>query len=73
MPFLNIYFKMKYVSIVIGFILVAIGVVYFVELAKLLQESYEFTNYGLGILAGKTILLLLGIFLVIWGIKKSKA
>ena len=64
--------KMKYTLILIGVILVAIAVLYFIQLTNLIGDSYEFSNYGLGILAGNSILLLIGVLLMFLGIKKLR-
>ncbi|MGB0391655.1 MAG: hypothetical protein ACPGD5_08805 [Salibacteraceae bacterium] len=63
---------MKYVLIVIGVLLFVTSGIYFFKLIGLLNESYEFTNYGLGILLGKSILLVFGVFLIAKGINKFK-
>ena len=63
---------MKYVLILLGIGLIAHALLYFIKLFDLVMNSHEFTNYGLGILAGKLILLVIGIFLMSLGIKKFK-
>lgn len=63
---------MKYVLIFLGIGLIAYALLYFIKLVDLLMNSHEFTNYGLGVLAGKIILLVLGIFLMFLGIKKLR-
>lgn len=63
---------MKYVLILLGLTLLTNAFIYFINLYDLISNSYEFTNYGLGILAGKTTFLLIGIFFVVLGVKKHK-
>lgn len=63
---------MKYVLILVGAILTGNALLYFVSLYELISDSNEFTKYGLGILAGKTIFLLMGIFFMYRGINKLK-
>jgi hypothetical protein len=63
---------MKYILVLIGIGLIAYALLYFIKLFDLLMNSHEFTSYGLGILAGKLILLVIGIFLLSLGIKKFK-
>lgn len=63
---------MKYLLITLGVVLISNALIYFIKLPSLLSKSYEFTDFGYGILAGKFILLLLGITLFVLGIKKKK-
>ena len=58
---------MKYILVLIGIGLIGYALLYFIKLIGLLMNSHEFTNYGLGVLAGKTILLVLGFFLCLLG------
>jgi hypothetical protein len=64
---------MKYALTLIGFIIIAFAATYFIQLYNLPSDSYEFSNYGLGILAGKSLLLIFGGFLLILGIKRIRA
>lgn len=63
---------MKYILVLIGIGLIGYALLYFIKLIDLLMNSHEFTNYGLGVLAGKTILFVLGIFLMSVGIKQLR-
>ena len=64
---------MRYVLILLGIYLIINAVTYFIKLADLLSNSYEFTTYGLGIFAGKFIFLLTGITFIYFGIKQIRA
>lgn len=64
---------MRYVIILFGTYLIINALVYFIKLSELLSNSYEFTNYGFGILAGKLIFLFMGITLMFFGIKRIRA
>ena len=63
---------MKKVLLVLGFTLVIISIYYLFNLIIYLQKSYDITNYGYGILTGKIILLIIGIFLIYFGFKNGK-
>lgn len=63
---------MKYIFIIAGSILVLISLVYFAKLIYYLINDYAFTNYGYGILVGRTILFFAGVLLVYFGIKRKK-
>jgi hypothetical protein len=62
---------MKTLLIVVGALLIITSLYYFARLIFLLLNSYEFTDYGFGILAGRFILLALGILLLYLGIKRK--
>lgn len=64
---------MRYVIILFGTYLIINALVYFIKLSELLSNSYEFTNYGFGILVGKLIFLFMGITLMFFGIKRIRA
>jgi len=52
-----------------GVILVTIGLFYFLQLAYYLFNSFEFTNYGFGVLSGKILILTIGVIFLYFGIK----
>lgn len=64
--------KMKKLLIIAGVILIAVALFYFFRLAYYLLCSFEFTNYGYGILTGKILLLIVGIVFLFSGIKMKK-
>ena len=66
-------FFMKYVVIIAGAILVVSALIYFVRLLTYLLESYEFTEFGFGILAGRVVMLVIGALLIRWGIRMKQA
>ncbi len=58
--------------IIAGVIFATMAVFYFLRLAYYLLNSFEFTNYGFGVLTGKIILLITGVVMVYFGIKMNK-
>ncbi len=63
---------MKYILLIIGILLILISLFYFSKLIYYIIHSYELTNFGYGILVGKIIILIVGISLIYFGIKKKK-
>jgi len=63
----------KKILLIIGIILTLISLFYFIKLIYFIMNSYEFTNYGYGILIGKFIILLIGILFIYLGTKKRKS
>ncbi len=55
--------------ILFGVILVTIALFYFLQLAYYLLNSFEFTNYGFGVLSGNILLLTIGVIFLYFGIK----
>ena len=68
---LSIYYMRKLLTIA-GVLLIAIALFYFFRLVYYLLNSFEFTNFGYGILTGKILLLLIGIVVLYLGIKMKK-
>jgi len=58
--------------ILTGIILIAIALFYFFQLAYYLSNSFDFTNYGYGILTGKVLILIAGIIFLYLGVKIKK-
>ncbi len=58
--------------ILAGVFFTAIPVFYFLRLAYYLLNSFEFTNYGYGILTGNLILLITGVLFLHFGIKLKR-
>ena len=55
-----------------GVLLVTVSFYYLIRLAFLLLSSYEFTDYGYGILTGKILLFVVGVSLLYFGISIKK-
>lgn len=58
--------------ITVGALLLVIALYYFIMLIYYLSNSYGFSEYGLGILVGKTLIFLTGIVFVYIGWKQNK-
>ena len=58
--------------IIAGVFFAAMALFYFLRLAYYLLNSFEFTNYGYGVLTGNVILLIAGVLFVYFGIKMKK-
>jgi len=63
---------MKNLLIIIGAILLTIALFYFFRLTYYLINSFEFTNYGYGVLTGKILILIIGVVFMYLGIKMKK-
>jgi hypothetical protein len=64
---------MKTFLIVVGAIIILISLPYFFRIVYLLfYNTYEFTNFGYGILAGRIIMLIAGFLLLYLGVKYKK-
>jgi hypothetical protein len=63
---------MRTFIIIAGILIITLSSVYFFKLAYLLYNSYEFTDFAYGILAGRIIVLAAGILLLYFGIKMKK-
>lgn len=55
-----------------GVLLIGVALFYFLKLASYLLNSYEFTDYGYGILTGKILILISGIILLYLGFNIKK-
>ncbi len=55
-----------------GVVLIILALFYLLRLAYYLYHSFEFTDYGYGILSGKLLILASGVLLVYFGIKAKK-
>jgi hypothetical protein len=55
---------------IIGVVFLVFTVIYFIRLFFYLYKSYEFTNYGYGILTGNIILFVIGILLIYFSNKR---
>ena len=58
--------------ILTGVVLTGVALFYFLKLAIYLLNSYEFTDYGYGVLTGKIGLLIVGLILLYLGFKMKK-
>ena len=63
---------MKFILIASGVVLTLISLVYFFRLIFYIGNSYQITDFGYGILVGKTIFMIVGILLIYFGIRKKK-
>jgi len=63
---------MRKLLIVAGILLIILALYYFFRLTYYLLNSFEFTNYGYGILIGKILLFIIGVVLLYSGIKMKK-
>ena len=63
---------MKVILIGLGIIFTAISLIYFFRLLFYIAYSYQLTDFGYGVLVGKSIFLIAGILLIYFGIKKKK-
>ena len=60
------------VLVIAGIFFIALALFYFIKLAYYLINSYEFTDYGYGVLTGKAIFLIIGTLLLWFGFKMKK-
>ena len=58
--------------ILTGVLITGVALFYFFKLATYLLNSYEFTDYGYGVLTGKIGLLIVGVTLLYFGFKMKK-
>lgn len=63
---------MRKLLIIAGILLITISSFYFLRLVYYLLNSYEFTNYGYGILTGKILILVTGVVFLYLGIRMKK-
>lgn len=63
---------MRTLIIIVGVLLIALAFFYFLRLAYYLINSFEFTDYGYGVLTGKILLLIIGVVILYIGIKMKK-
>ena len=63
---------MRTLIIIVGVLLIAVALFYFLRLAYYLINSFEFTDYGYGVLTGKILLLIIGVVILYIGIKMKK-
>jgi hypothetical protein len=60
---------MKYFLLSLGFLLIFISAL---NLFKYLSDYFIITDYGKGFIWGNILLLIIGILIFIWGLKKRK-
>ena len=71
--YLGFYFSyMRNLMIIGGVFLIILALFYLLRLSYYLYQSFEFTEYGYGILSGKLLILASGVLLVYFGIKAKK-
>ncbi len=63
---------MRKMLIFIWFTLIAIALLYYLQLAYYLLYSYKLTNYGFGLLIGKILILVFGVMILNSFIKIKK-
>ncbi len=64
---------MRYLLITAGGILLLYSGIYFIRLIHYLSTgAFALSSYGKGVLAGRIILFLVGLALLLWGLKKRK-
>ena len=61
---------MKKIILILGILFTAFSLFYFVRLIYFLINHYQLSDYGYGILVGKFVILLIGIFLIYFDLKR---